>query len=168
MKSLRWLVILCLFSVSEFSISNDKNLGAGVMVGSLTSINGKYWFSKRDAMDFGIGFAGYPGAFFYADYLYNLGPIFATNPKFWRETSAYIGGGGGVGFWKDSYECGRWKCSGRNTDTGTGIFLRGFFGMEWMPSSTRFGIFGEAGLTMLVSPGIGTGVDAAVGGRYYF
>jgi hypothetical protein len=168
MKSLRWLIICLLLVSSEISFSKDKTFGAGVMLGTLSSINGKYWFSDRDAMDFGIGFAGYPGAFFYADYLYNLGPIFATSPQFWRETSAYIGGGGGVGFWRDSTDCGRWRCTGREYGSGSGVFLRGFFGMEWMPSSTRFGVFGEGGLTILVTPGVSAGVDASIGGRYYF
>lgn len=164
--------IISLFLISlafaPFSFAANKNIGAGVMVGTLTSLNGKYWFDDTSAVDFGIGIAGYPGAFLYGDYLYNLGPIFATSPRFWKETSAYVGGGIGVGFWRDSYECGRWRCGRQSGDSGSGFFARGFFGMEWMPSSTRFGVFGEGGLMLLLTPGTSTGIEASVGGRYYF
>jgi hypothetical protein len=76
----------------------------------------------------------------------------------------------GVGFWRDTGRCGRWGCDwdGEPHDSGTGVFVRGLFGFEWYPKTTRFGVFGELGPSIIVSPGTGGTLDIDIGGRYYF
>jgi len=138
------------------------------MTGSMTSVTGKYWLQKEAALDFGIGFAGYPGSALYLDYLWHIPGVFGRNSKFGRESSIYFGGGGGVAFWDDTYDCGRWHCDRRPRQRESGVFIRGLAGVEWYAAPTRFGVFGELGPTILLSPASGSGLDIGVGGRWYF
>ena len=146
----------------------SEKFGLGLMVGTLVSATGKYWLSPRGALAFGVGVGGYRGVALYADYLWHIPGIFGSGSKFGRETFGYFGGGGGFGTWSGSDECGRWKCTRRTSDSGTGVFLRGFFGFEWFPLRTRFGVFAEAGPTLLLTPSTSASLDVGVGGRYYF
>lgn len=158
------------FSLNAFagSATPPSNFAAGLMIGTITSINGKYWLSKRGALDFGIGFSGSPDTALYADYLYHIPNVFGAGSKFTRETAGYIGGGGGIAFWDDSYECGRFGCDRRTRRTSSGVFIRGLVGLEWYAAPTRFGVFGELGPTILFAPVSASGLDAEVGGRFYF
>lgn len=144
------------------------DFGAGLMVGSMVSITGKNWFDQKSAVDFGLGFSGSNGTAIYADYLYHVAGIFGNSTRFGRETVGYIGGGVGIGFWDNSYECGRWGCGRRRDDSGTGVFLRGLVGFEWFPSTTRFGVFLELGPTFLLIPDTAGDLDIGLGARYYF
>lgn len=144
------------------------DFGLGLMLGSMNSVTGKYWLSKREALDFGLGFSGRNSVALYGDYLWHVPGIFGDGSKFGRETSGYIGGGLGIATWNDSYDCGRWKCDRRREDSETGVFLRALFGFEWFPARTRFGVFAELGPTLLFAPGTGGTLDIGVGGRYYF
>jgi len=143
-------------------------LAMGLMVGNIIAATGKYWISEDGALDFGLGFTDGDNVTGYADYLWHIPGIFGNGSKFGRETSGYMGGGGGIGYWNDSYRCGRWDCDRRNTDSGTGLFVRAIFGFEWYPLRTRFGVFGEAGPTFLFAPSTSASLDVGVGGRYYF
>lgn len=140
----------------------------GGMLGNIVSATGKYWFSKRSAIDFGIGFSGSPDAAIYGDYLFHVPQVFGKTTKFTRESALYFGGGVGIAFWEDSYDCGRWGCDRRRSRSGTGFFVRGLVGVEWYAAPTRFGVFGELGPTVLFSPTTATDVDVGVGGRFYF
>jgi hypothetical protein len=139
------------------------------MVGTITSVNGNYWVSNQGSVDFGAAFFVGENHAVYADYLWHIPGIFGKGTKFGRETYGYFGGGGGVGFWDESYYCGRWDCARQpHRKKGSGLFLRGIFGFEWYPLHTQFGVFAEVGPTTLLTPSISTTLDAAVGGRYYF
>jgi len=164
------LLIATLFHLNAHagSASPPADFGGGLMVGSITAITGKYWLDKKSAIDFGAGFAGSPDTALYADYLYHVPNVFGTSSKFTRETAGYFGGGGGIAFWDDSYDCGRWGCNRRRERTSTGIFLRGLVGLEWFAAPTRFGVFGELGPTFLFTPASASGLDVGIGGRFYF
>lgn len=161
-------VLLAISSSAQASSGPPADFGAGLMIGSMTSMTGKYWLDKRGAVDFGLGFEGSHDMTIYADYLWHLPGIFGSNSRFGRETSGYIGGGAGVWFWHDSYECGRWGCDRRKDDSGTGVFIRGLCGFEWYAVPTRFGVFAELGPTFLLTPDTGGDLDVGLGGRYYF
>ena len=162
------LLILSFIYVNTVHASPPADFGAGLMVGSMVSITGKHWFDQKGAVDFGLGFTGSDGTAIYADYLYHVQGIFGSGTRFGRETVGYIGGGAGVGFWNDDYECGRWGCDRRRDDSGTGVFLRAIVGFEWFPATTRFGVFAELGPTFLIIPDTSGDLDIGVGGRYYF
>lgn len=168
MKTTLFAIIMALgLQTARAAQGPAAEFGLGLQVGSLVAVTGKYWISKPAAIDFGLGFGG-SATSLYADYLWHVPGIFGTSSKFGRESSGYLGGGGGISFWDDSYECGRWDCSRRTRKSGTGIFLRAVFGVEWYPQRTRFGVFGEIGPTFLVTPSMNGSLDVNVGGRYYF
>lgn len=142
-------------------------IGVGMMIGSITSATGKYWLTGKSALDFGLGVDN-PGVVLYGDYLWHVPGMFGRNSQFGRETSGYFGGGLGLSFWDDDYECGRWHCERRTTKKGTGVFIRGLFGFEWYPKPAPWGVFLELGPTILLTPVSGSGLDVGLGGRYYF
>lgn len=166
----RWMTVLATAAAinsAHAAGGPPADFGLGLMVGSITAMTGKYHIDSRGAVAFGIGF-GDPGTAIYADYLYHVPGMFGTGTKFGRETSGYFGGGAGIGFWDDDYECGRWHCDRRRRDDATGVFIRGLFGFEWYAKPTRFGVFAELGPTILLAPDSGSGLDVGVGGRWYF
>jgi hypothetical protein len=155
-----------IFTIQSHASGFESNrLGAGLMLGGISAITGKYWISSQGAVDFGIGFGGRPGTALYADYLWHLPGIFGRGTKFGQQTSGYLGGGGGLAFWNN---CGSWNCNQPSTTSGNGIFLRGLVGFEWYPPTTQFGFFAELGPTILISPGTYGAFDIGFGGRYYF
>jgi hypothetical protein len=167
---MKYLIVFFLFFTTQARAASapPADFGLGLMVGTMISMTGKYWLDKHGALDFGVSSTGSRGMAVYADYLWHIPGIFGTSTRFGRETSGYVGGGGGVGFWHDSYECGRWGCARRSDDSGTGIFIRGLCGFEWYPRTTRFGVFTELGPTFMFAPSTGGSLDLGVGGRYYF
>ncbi|MBX9767241.1 MAG: hypothetical protein K2X47_08220 [Bdellovibrionales bacterium] len=167
MKTLLLILFVLTLKPAHASTVGPGKIGVGLMLGSIVSMTGKYWLSERGALDFGIGVSGRANSL-YGDYLWHVPGMFGTGTRFGRETSGYFGGGLGLGFWSESYECGRWNCSRRTADSGTGVFLRGLFGAEWYPPATRFGVFLEIGPTLLLTPATSGGLDLGLGGRYYF
>lgn len=175
MRRFLLIIFACVFTFqvrasTPTGSSGGGPFGLGLMVGSIISVTGKYWLSERGALDFGLGFVGQPWTVLYADYIWHIPGLFGKGTQFGRETKAYFGGGGGVGFWRQNGDCGRWNCSwdSNRTGSGTGVFIRGLFGFEWSPNHTPFGVFGELGPSILLTPGTGGTLDVGVGGRYYF
>lgn len=166
-KAFLFIALLMNFSATAATTDSHK-FGGGFMIGSITAMTGKYWISKQGALDFGVGYMSAEGVAVYGDYLWHIPGIFGSGTRFGRETSGYIGGGGGVATWSDSYECGRWSCDRRTRRSGTGVFLRGLFGFEWFPNPTQFGVFAELGPTFLLTPSVNGSFDLGIGGRYYF
>ncbi|PWU17517.1 MAG: hypothetical protein C5B49_08740 [Bdellovibrio sp.] len=157
--------ICCGLSSNAEAQTTHGKFGAGFMIGTLVSINGKYWFSDRSALDFGLAFNSPYWNMLYADYLWHLPGLFGSSTQFGRQSVGYVGVGGGLGFW-NRRDCNRWGCSG--SDNGTGVALRGFFGAEWTPAPNPLGVFAEIGPTIGLTPATVTLIDLAVGLRYYF
>jgi hypothetical protein len=161
------LILLVCFQADAFAngASPGGNFGLGLTVGSFYAVTGKYFVDKRSAVDFGVAFDDLG---LYADYVYHIPNIFGKGSKFTRETAGYFGGGGGVMFWDNSYECGRFGCDRHSGKTETGVFVRGFAGFEWYAAPTKFGVFAEVGPMILLTPDTDTDFDVQVGGRFYF
>lgn len=164
-RKLLILIAAFSFNASAGSATPPGNFALGLTIGSMSAVTGKYWLDKRSAIDFGLTFDDLG---IYGDYIFHIPNIFGKGSKFTRETAGYFGGGAGVVFWDDSYECGRWGCDRQREKTDTGFFIRGFAGFEWFADPTRFGVFAEVGPTILFTPETDTDFDVQVGGRYYF
>jgi hypothetical protein len=162
------LALFLIFLNTSASAAAPSDFGAGIMIGSMVSATGKHWFDDQKAVDFGVGFTGSDDVAIYADYLWHIRGVFGSTTRFGRETMGYLGGGAGLGFWDDSYDCGRFGCDRRRDDSGTGIFLRLLIGFEWVPPTTRFGFFAEVGPSFLIVPDVDTDLDIGIGARYYF
>jgi hypothetical protein len=164
------LILIFILSGQAQAIAPDADdFALGAMIGSMGSISGKYWFTNQAAAELGVEFLDHPWSVFYADFLWHFPKLFGSGTRFGRETSAYAGGGAGMGFWDRLDTCGRWNCHWNqgSTGTGTGLFLRSIFGMEWYPGKSRFGIFAELVPSYMWYPN-GSAFDGGIGGRYYF
>lgn len=170
MRSFITLLLTCTLNSAQAEAPKSGDFGLGLTIGSLLAINGKYWVDNRGALSFGFGGMGPHWTVLYGEYLLHIPGLFGKSTKFGRETYAYAGGGAGLGFWRNTADCGRWGCD-RGTakgDSGAGGFIRGLFGFEWYPKTTRFGVFAELGPNIILAPGTGATLDADIGGRYYF
>jgi hypothetical protein len=153
-------------SLSAHAYPESGSVAAGIQVGTINSLTGKYYFSNRSALDFGVGVAGGPWTVVYADYLWHFPGLFGSNTRFGRETHGYLGGGGGAAFWNNRTYCSHWDCGGDSG--GTAFFLRGIFGAEWMPQNPPLGVFLELGPSFTVAPFTAGAFEAGLGVRYYF
>ncbi len=167
MKKIFAAALLCASLNVSANSSRAGDFGLGGMVGTMLSATGKYWISDKGAIDFGVG-VWHPAAVGYVDYLWRLKGLFGHGSRFGRETDAYIGAGGGLGFWSN-YCAGSWRCKDRDDNrTGTVVFVRAMFGMEWVPSKVPIGVFAEVGPAIEFMPVTGGLASVGAGCRYYF
>lgn len=167
MKQQLLTFLFCLFS-STLSHADHGPLGAGLMIGDITSVTGKYWSSQEGAIDFGVGSFRTGSTILYVDYLYHFTELFGTGTQFGRQTKAYLGGGVGLGFWNRRSACDYWRCDSLTDNRGTAVFARGLFGFEWFPSKPPLGVFAELGPLFVITPSTGGLLHLALGVRYYF
>ena len=146
----------------------DHRLGAGLMIGSMTSVTGKYKTSSQSALDFGVALFSAPWTAVYGDYLWQYPGFFGSSSPLARQTTAYLGAGGGLGFWTLSKGCIRYYCGTDYSSSGTSIFFRGLVGVEWNPLKPNLGIFLEIGPTLGLGSGFVSVLDLGLGGRFYF
>lgn len=152
---------------SRQSSSHPSGIGAGLMIGSITAITGKYVLPNGGAVDFGLAFMPSPWTALYGDYIFNFPGMFGSSSQFGRQSQGYFGVGGGVGFWHADH-CYRYYCGTSNSSATSGVFARGFFGVEWFPGNPPFGVFAEVGPTIGLVPGFGGAIDIGTGARYFF
>ena len=86
------ILFVAIFTFCNLAYSQKKTFGVGIMVGEPTGISLKYWLSKSNAIDGGIGMSFYKASslHIHADYLYHDFNIFNENFPF------YIGIGGRI------------------------------------------------------------------------
>lgn len=159
--------ILILPITAKAQSPGSGRLGAGVVIGAPTAITGKYWMSNDEAVDFGLSFWGYRWTTLYGDYHWYFDRAFGNRNKFVSQLTPYVGVGGGITFWSERRECGRWSC-GSTGDSGTAIFARVPLGVEWYPVRPPLGVFAEFIPSFTVIPGTAGFFDFGVGIRYYF
>jgi len=157
------------FAARSTGAARSSRFGAGVMIGTMTSITGKYYLSNGNAVDFGLAFVPSPWTVLYGDYLWNFPGLFGGGSLFARQTTGYFGVGAGIGFWSHARDCYRYYCGTAYAgSTSTGLFVRAFFGAEWFPSDPPLGVFAEIGPAIGVMPGFGGAIDLGLGLRYFF
>lgn len=149
--------------------AHPSGFGVGLMVGTIDAITGKYVLPNGNAIDFGLGFMFNPWNALYGDYLFNFPGMFGSNTQFGRQSQGYFGIGGGVAFWQNRSDyCWRYYCGTSYASSSSGVFVRGFFGVEWFPAKPPFGVFAEIGPTIGIIPGFGGTIDFGTGARYFF
>jgi hypothetical protein len=142
--------------------AQDHGFGLGIILGEPTGVSAKYWTSKNNAFDFGLGVGiggdriKYKGYYdngnrihFHMDYLWHSLNVISSTQRF----PLYYGIGG------------RYN-SGGGYDGSLGI--RGVLGIVWLPQSTPIDVFVEVVPVFQVTPLTGLGIEAALGARYYF
>jgi hypothetical protein len=130
-------------------------LGLGLMAGSPTGFTAKYWISSEHAVDVAVGGYGYyvgsyyTGLNLHADYLWHAYGVFGgMGSDAYSHMPLYLGIGG---LFNDPGVAG----------------VRGVFGVTYL-FDQPFDAFFELAPTLVVAPASGFGVDAGLGGRFYF
>jgi Protein of unknown function (DUF3996) len=158
-------VVLTL-SLIIFNLSALANgpFGLGIVLGGPTGISARYLLSNKNSLTGALAWRSYgDGLQIQGDYLW-------TNSNFIKTSANSIEGYIGVGLrlqtWSGRY-CERF---GRCYDhySGTGFGMRVPLGLSYSFKPYPFDIFVEVVPTLVLIPGTWFGIDAALGGRFYF
>lgn len=139
-------MVLALCAGSAFA-QDGKKLGLGLILGNPTGASAKYWLSDTHAFDAAVGFSG--DLEFHADYLWHAWDAFPQPAQ--GKLGLYLGAGPRLELKKD-----------------TEVGIRGVFGATYLVEKYPWDVFLEVVPVLRVAPGPSMGLDAAIGGRYYF
>ncbi|MGC8654505.1 MAG: hypothetical protein ACP5US_11005 [Candidatus Kryptoniota bacterium] len=167
MRKIKFIILTLLITMAsyKFSFAQNTGVGVGVILGSPTGLNAKFWTSKVNAFEFAIGWTNtgewerYGNAWYFnggptflhihGDYLWHNYDVIKSQERF----PIYYG----VGFHYDG---------GNNFSSAFGV--RGVLGVDWMPRTVPLDVFVEIAPVLYLTPGAGFGIDAGVGGRFFF
>lgn len=137
------------------------NFGLGILLGSPTGINGKVFFSRDHAMDFGLGWgwAGSSAFGVHADYLFHF--TLARPRPF--DLRLFVGVGGTFFIWGDRYDK-HWAGHAGRAGFGLRIPIGLAFHIRRVPIDPFFEVVPGIGFV----PGVGAFVQGGIGIRYYF
>ncbi len=134
-----------------------KNLGFGIILGEPTGVTVKYWTEYDNAFVFDLGSSYFGSPRFDVGYLWHFNAFNSDIANLYAGPGLALGFGEGNGFWDKSF---------RET-SGTEIGVRGVFGVNILPRRTPLELFGEIGVLVGITPDFGSGIDGAIGIRFY-
>jgi hypothetical protein len=136
--------------ISGYSLSQDKKIGAGIILGEPSGFSFKYWLTEKTALDAGFAWSFVDENAFQiqADYLIHNFNLFKF-PE--GRLPFYFGIGGRVKF---------------SNDVKLGIRVP--LGITWIFNDEAFDVFFEAVPILDVLPETNFTISAAIGGRYFF
>ena len=139
----------------ETGPGRSGQLGLGLIAGSPAGLTLKYWMNSENALDIAVGNFGYyvgsyyPGVNLHVDYLWHRFGVFGpSGSNASTHLPLYFGVGG--------------MYSSPNV-----AGARGVFGITYL-FDDPFDVFFELAPTLVVGPAQGFGIDAGLGGRFYF
>lgn len=154
------LALLCLaaplMAGPGWNSSKARRWGVGLRAGSPSGLTAKYWFDNENALDMAVGAYGYyagsaySGLNVHADYLWHRYGVFGDfTSKSYRLMPLYFGIGGMF--------------------SSPGVAgVRTVAGITWLFDENPFDLFFDLAPTLVVAPAMGFGIDAGLGGRFYF
>ena len=162
-KSQYAFIALVLFLAPLVARGQERGFGLGVILGEPTGFSAKLWTSPDEAIDFGLGWSiggdrlgkyngNYDGGsrvHFHMDYLWHSFDAIYTDIRL----PVYYGLGG------------RFNNGAGYTSS---LAIRGVFGVAWLPRQAPFDFFVELVPSLQFTSPAGFGMEAGVGGRYYF
>jgi len=159
------LVLFLMGILSNISFAQSTGVGAGLILGEPTGISAKFWTSNVNAFDIAIGWSSSGewervGNVFY----YNSGPNFLHihADYLWHD----------FGVIKSQERFPLYYGIGFHYDEGDGLPIafgvRGVLGIDWMPRTVPLDVFVEFAPVLYLTPGLGFGIDAGIGTRFFF
>jgi hypothetical protein len=150
LKSSVVIIIIFIILISGYSLSQDKKMGAGIILGEPTGFSFKYWLTEKTALDAGLAWSFVDANAFQiqADYLIHNFNLF-NFPE--GKLPFYFGIGGRVKF---------------SNDVTLGIRVP--LGITWIFNDAAFDVFFEAVPILDILPETNFTISAAIGGRYFF
>ncbi len=151
-----WMAGLVLALTSVACLRADhRNFGLGVELGAPTALSGKLWLNHENAVDFAIGGLGYY-------YGRNYGGVNVHADYLWHRYGVFGGPGNDAGAKMPLY-----LGIGGVFQSPEVVGVRGVIGVTYL-FDAPFDVFFELAPTLVVLPYSGFGVDAGLGGRFYF
>lgn len=147
------------------AIGHSRNLGLGMIFGSPTGFDLKYFTTPTSALEgaLGLGFFGGHGMNFHLDYKITLATILRA-PEL--ELPFYLGIGGKMLVWFDDHDHHYWGSDDYNSHLGLGVRVP--FGAAFQFNAIPVDIFVELAPGIAFLPGIGGFLDGGLGVRYFF
>jgi len=162
MKHVFLLFVLCLtFIAAQSSVAQLNGLGIGIIIGEPTGISTKVWTSHKTAFDIGLGWSmhgdrmnnlyynGTTRVHIHVDYLWHSFEAIHSSERY----PLYYGLGGRIN-------------DGAGNDLS--LAVRGVLGIAWLPRETPIDIFLEFVPMIQLTSSVSSGLEAAIGARYYF
>lgn len=153
---LSFLLIILNFNLRAQS-PGGKDYGFGVMLGDPSGLTLKYWQTQVNAYVFDIGTSYFGNPRLNADYLWHFDAFNSSFANLYAGPGVALGFGKSGGFWNNNFR------SNKNAALG----VRGVFGVDILPRQTPLEVFVEVGVLVGLTPDFGSGLDGAIGIRYY-
>jgi hypothetical protein len=150
LKKSFFIIISFIIIFSGYSFSQDKKIGAGIILGEPTGLSFKYWLTEKTALDAGLAWSFLDENAFQiqADYLiHNFNLIKVSKGKL----PFYFGIGGRLKF---------------STDVILGVRVP--LGLAYLFDNEPFDVFLEIVPILDLLPKTDFTISAAIGGRYFF
>jgi hypothetical protein len=142
-------------------IGGGDNFGFGIILGDPTGLTVKYYTEPGKALVFDLGASYFGSPRISGDYIWHFDAFNSDVTNLYAGPGLVLGFGEGSGWYgKD----GRFFTRDKN-DLGIGV--RGIFGLNFVPRRTPLEFFVELGVLLGLAPSFGSGVDAALGMRFY-
>lgn len=152
MKIVITSILLFLLFQSSTILSQDKDLGAGLILGDPSGLSVKYWTSESNAIDLAIGYSFIgrgAGLGIHLDYLYHVDNLIKS------EETLIVYYGYGLRF--------------RFPDNNPNVFgVRGVGGVLWYPKNLPIDVFAEIAPSFRLLPDAALDFSFGIGSRYYF
>jgi hypothetical protein len=157
-------LLLVIGSSELFSqrIGGGDNFGFGIVLGEPTGLTLKWYVERDKALVFDLGASYFGSPRISADYIWHFDAFRSDVAKLYAGPGLVLGIGESRGFWYK--EKGNVFVRG---DNEIGIGARGIFGVNFIPRETPLEFFLELGVLLALAPDFGSGVDAAIGMRFY-
>jgi hypothetical protein len=142
----------------------DKSVGLGISVGEPTGATVKFWTGDISAINASVGRSYFGAPRVQLDLLWSIDAFNSDIMKLYAGPGLALGIGNGSNGALYSTTYAPFSARGTN-NLGWGV--RGVLGLNFIPRATPLEIFAEGGLLVGFSQASGTGVDAALGLRFY-
>jgi len=148
------LIMVCATVLVTEARSQDRGIGAGVIVGDPTGISMKIWTTTDNALQFAVAwrsrdpFLG-TRVSFSGDYLWHSFDAIRSSHRF----PVYYGVGGVI-------------ASGGAADPALGV--RGVLGIDWLSRQSPFDVFIQVVPVLVLAPSTDVELGAGIGARYFF
>lgn len=151
MKKLYIAILLFIALSSSINYAQSYGFGLGVILGSPTGLSAKYWTSRTNAFDFGLGYAFEKKSkmHLHIDYLFHSFNVFRTSTNI----ALHYGPGLRLKFREDD-----------NARFG----FRGVLGLVWIPRGSKVDVFIEIAPIMDLIPATEFSINGGIGLRFFF
>ena len=145
-------VLLFLLFQSSIILSQNKDLGVGIILGDPSGFSAKFWTSESNAIDLAVGYSFIgpsEGVGIHVDYLYHVDNLIKSK----EVLVVYYGYGLRI----------------RILDDHSNIFgVRGVGGILWYPQDIPIDVFFEVAPSFRLLPNADLDISFGLGSRYYF